>query len=167
MITVKHELFRRMLSRRSFVGLMELYESNYRLMQHLAPALAELHGWSISRVPGHPELCLYVDERSRFTTTLLLTYFFEAPDGERLRDPELYIRIYHDAQQVEAMSCRREGFMALQYEAGQRPPVIDCKWDSNLFLAKWLEYSLELGHRFDVDTMLSEDIDSGILLADI
>lgn len=164
MRSVKHDLFKRALSRRSFVGLMDLYESNYQLVRRLVPALSELQGWSVSRVSGHPELFLYIDDRSRFTTTLLLTYFFEAADGERLRDPELYIRIYHDAQQVEAMSCRREGFMALQHGEGQRPPIIDCKWDSNLFLARWLEYSLELGYLFDVGAMVDEEIGSDMLL---
>ena len=167
MTTVKHDMLKRMLVRRSFPGLMDLYEYNYKLIHRLVPILGTLQGWAISQVPGHPELYIKMDERSKFTTTVLLTYVFEVQDGEYIQDPELAIRIYHDARQAEAMSCRKDGFMALPEVGNERPPVLDCKWDSNLFLAKWLEYCLEIGHQYDEESMLlDQDFKPGVILAD-
>jgi uncharacterized protein YqiB (DUF1249 family) len=167
MSTVKYDMLKRMLARRSFPGLMDLYENNFRQICRLVPAMDELQGWAASRVAGHPDLYLHIEERCKFTTTLVLTYLFETADGEQIKDPELYIRVYHDARQAEVMSCRKDGFMALQHVEGERPAVIDCKWDSNLFLTKWLEYSLELGHVFGEGSMLDEDIEADRVMVDV
>jgi len=142
MTRTKSELLKRILKRRSFAGLMDLYEINYRLLQRLAPALDEIPERAVSRVPGSPDLYLAIEERCRFTTMLHLTYYFTDADGERVADPDLQIRLYHDARQAEAVACRPHP------ASGPRSPL-SCKWDSNLFLEKWLHYALGLGHRFD------------------
>lgn len=165
---MKYLMQKRMLSRRSFRGLMDLYEYNYTLMQRLVPVMDGLHGWANSHVAGHPELFLKLEERSRYTTTLLMTYIFAAPDGERIQDPGLMVRLYHDARQAEAMSCRKDGFMALPIVGQERPPLLDCKWDSNLFLAKWLEYCLETGYLYDENSCLTDqDHEPGAVLVDV
>ena len=69
----KSELLKRVLKRHSFAGLMDLYEINYRLLQHLVPAIDEIDGRVVSRVAGSPDLYLVVEERCRFTTMLHLT----------------------------------------------------------------------------------------------
>jgi uncharacterized protein YqiB (DUF1249 family) len=145
----KSNLLKRILNRRSFVGLMDLYEGNHRLLQQLVSDLASLGPEEVSCAPGSPDLHLRVVERCKFTTTLLLTYYFEDAEGKRVADPDLHVRVYHDAAMVEAMSCRRKGFMPLDAV----PDVtgrseLDCKWESNLFLEKWLEYSVAQGHSF-------------------
>ncbi|RPH54218.1 MAG: DUF1249 domain-containing protein, partial [Lysobacterales bacterium] len=80
----------------SFVSLMSLYESNYIRLAWLAPRLESIHGSLLSEVEGDCPLHLSVDERSRYTTTLRLTYRFEEPTGV-IADPDLLIRVYHDA----------------------------------------------------------------------
>ena len=54
------------------------------------------------------------------------------------------MRLYHDARQAEAIACRPDA-------SGGHAPLLSCKWDSNLFLEKWLRYTLGLGHRFGAD----------------
>ncbi len=149
MTLVKSELLKRILKRRSFSGLMDLYEINYGLLNRLVPHLHTMDAAVVSRVPESPDLHLLVEERCPFTTTLRLTYYFVSPEGARVADPDLQIRLYHDAGQAEAMACRHRGFMPLQSNSAAPLTALECKWDSNLFLEKWLRYSLSLGHKFE------------------
>jgi uncharacterized protein YqiB (DUF1249 family) len=146
MTSVKSDLLAGLLQRRSFAGLMELYESNSRLLKKLIPDLEGVSS-GVSKAKGSPDLHLKIEERCKFTTTLSLTYYFENAKGELVADPDLQVRIYHDARLAEAVSCNLKGFMSL---GGKRfgSTALACKWDSNLFLRKWLEYSLGQGHGF-------------------
>ena len=82
------------------------YESNYIRLRAFAPVLVELGGRAgrfISHVPGDVPLHVALCERSRYTTTLHMTYFFEQ-EGELVPDPDLSVRIYHDARMAEALA---------------------------------------------------------------
>src|SRR5688500_4952518 len=81
----------------SFVSLMSLYESNYIRLAWLAPDLEAVSPTQISVVDGDCPLHLAIQERSRYTTTLRLTYMFEDQGGV-LADPDLLIRVYRDAR---------------------------------------------------------------------
>jgi uncharacterized protein YqiB (DUF1249 family) len=153
MKAAKRDYLKRILTRRSFAGLMDLYEENYRLLQTLAPDLDQLSGTVISRVAGSKDLYLTIQEKCKFTTTISLTYFFELDEGETIADPDLVIRIYYDARQAEAMACRPSGFMALENTA-EKKPYMDCRWESNLFVEKWLRYCIKQGYRFTRETTL-------------
>lgn len=152
MTVVKSELLKRILKRRSFTGLMDLYEINYGLVKRLAPQLDRLGPESVSKVAGSPDLHLAVEARCPFTTMLHLTYYFTDAHGARVADPDLQIRLYHDARQAEALACRLRGFMPLAPVGIGGRSELECRWDSNLFLEKWLRYALSLGHRFGGDS---------------
>jgi len=85
----------------TFTGLMTLYESNYVRLGWLLPDADKLDGERISSpgvdLPLHARLL----ERARYTTTIHLTYFF-ADERERVADPDLTVRLYHDARLAEA-----------------------------------------------------------------
>ncbi|HTY93715.1 MAG TPA: DUF1249 domain-containing protein, partial [Steroidobacteraceae bacterium] len=86
---------------RSFVALMNLYESNFIRLGWLAGNVAVLEGEYRSRIAGDCDLQLSVAERSPYTTTLNLTYLL--PDQhETRRFPDMGVRVYHDARLVEA-----------------------------------------------------------------
>lgn len=134
---------------RSLATLMELYEYNYARLVKLIPNIRGIEDAAVSRVPGSPELHLQVRERGPFTTTLCLTYFFAAEDGNSVADPDLQVRVYHDAKLAEAMASRyRPGLGAMPAGCALKLPVLDWKWELNLFLDKWLSYCLAQGHRF-------------------
>ncbi len=105
---------------------MALYESNYVRLGWLARDLAALGPVAVSAVAGDCELRLEIIERSRYTTSLELTY-------PPIALPQLRVRVYHDAHLAEAQG---EGGAA----AG--------RWSRNMLLNKWLEYCVERGHRF-------------------
>ena len=128
---------------RSFAGLMAVYESNYRRLMLLAPGLDALDA-AVSRVPGCLDLHLRVLERHRYTTFLHLTYWFEGPDGRPRPDPDLHIRVYHDARLAEVHSCRRPQ----RRGGGTEGCSLARRWQMNRFLEKWLAYCLAQGHGF-------------------
>ena len=135
---------------RSFVSLMTLYESNFIRLGWLARDLKRLPQHAVSRVAGDCDLHLAVTERSRYTTSMLLTYWF-VEAGQRIAEPDLELRIYHDARLLEAcggVDCRRHRDLAdVRVNSGQ---ALDQRWMRNQMLNKWLEYCAERGHRFSV-----------------
>ena len=126
---------------RSFAGLMELYEQNYMRLRNIAPDL-NVADEMISSVPGHQDLYLSITQRCRYTTMLRMTYQFEE-DDQLLFEPDLHLKIYHDARVVEVQ----------QFHSRSRGPmvmanIIEQKWRMNRFLYKWLGYCLYQGHYF-------------------
>ena len=130
---------------RGFVSLMDLYENNYMRLRRLVPDLSALPDKAVSRVPGCLSLHVNILERTKFTTTLSLTYFFEQGKPV-LEEPALTIHIYHDDSQVEVLT----GHLHHGQQRFDHIPekAIKIKWKLNRFLYKWLGYCLYLGHSF-------------------
>lgn len=131
----------RSVTARSFAGLMELYEHNYMRLRNIAPDL-KVADEMISSAPDHQDLFLSITERCRYTTMLRMTYQFE-DQGQLLFEPDLHLKVYHDARVVEVQ----------QFHSRTRGPLymanlIDQKWMMNRFLYKWLGYCLHQGHYF-------------------
>ena len=126
---------------RSFAGLMDLYEQNYIRLRTMAPNL-DIADEMVSVVPGHQDLYLSVTQRCRYTTMMRMTYHFEDA-GQKVLEPDLYLKMYHDARVVEVqhMLSRSRGPLYLAQ-------LIEQKWRMNRFLYKWLGYCLFQGHQF-------------------
>jgi hypothetical protein len=130
---------------RSFVALMSLYESNYLRLASLAGDLRQLAGTRLSRVPEDCDLRLTVTERSPYTTSLDLTYLFQA--GGLTTYPDMRVRVYHDARLVEAQGwATRHEHEALRRLRGAAERELDQRWARNTMLNKWLEYCIDRGH---------------------
>ena len=126
---------------RSFAALMDLYEYNYLRLRKIAPDLTVADNM-VSTVPDHHDLYLTVSERCKYTTLLSMTYRFGTPD-DYIFEPDLQLKIYHDAQLVEVqqLNSRTHGFLDVN-------TAIEHKWTMNRFLYKWLGYCLHQGHFF-------------------
>jgi uncharacterized protein YqiB (DUF1249 family) len=126
---------------RSFSGLMDLYEQNYLRMRKLVPDLT-VADQMISSVPGHADLYLSVKQRCKYTTMLSMTYRF-GESGHYLFEPDLHLKIYHDARVVEVQHLlkRQHGLVHTDHMLGH-------KWTMNRFLFKWLGFCLYQGHFF-------------------
>lgn len=132
----------------SFVSLMSLYESNYIRLGWLIPKLELIDTSCISNVEGDCPLHLRIDERTKYTTTLTLTYLFD--DGDtRVADPDLQIRIYHDARLAEVQACARwHRHAMLEAIRSDLARALGDRWLRNTMLNKWLDYCVDRGHRF-------------------
>jgi uncharacterized protein YqiB (DUF1249 family) len=133
----------------SFSGLMLLYESNYLKLSRLVGSFDGPISSRISRVRGDNDLFVERVQSGPYTTTLRMTYWLAGPDGVRVRDPDLNVRIYHDAAQVEALNCRsRHHHRALKLLAASQAAELGARWRRNMMLNKWLDYLLDRGHGF-------------------
>lgn len=133
----------------SFTALMGLYESNYVRLGWLLGQLDRLSGEHRSDVTEDLPLHVIVRDVQRYTTTLHLTYWFDV-HGDAVADPDLSIRIYHDARLAEAMSCRNNRrHSVLRGFDTDHGSELKKRWMRNMMLNKWLEYCSDLGHRFD------------------
>ena len=134
----------------SFAGLMELYESNYLRLRRLCPDVNSVNRHQISQLDRGSDLHLELIERTPYTTQLRLTYLFsDISTGAALREPDVLIRMYHDARQAEVLEryCRHRGELFAQAAAPQVPDLL-CRWRYNRFLFKWLGFLLRQGHQF-------------------
>lgn len=132
----------------SFVSLMSLYESNYLRLRALVGDVRAHRGARVSRVDGDCELHLDVLEHAPYTSTVRLTYRFEEPQGI-VADPDLELRVYHDARLAEASACGRwVRHGSLDHVRAAIPAQLGERWLRNMLLNKWLDYCLDRGHGF-------------------
>jgi len=131
---------------KSFVGLMSLYESNFLRLQQLIPELDRLDGYYQSKVIGDCDLHLEILEKSRYTVTLSLSYFFVEEDV-RIADPDMKIRVYFDGRLAEAMSfCGEHRHAEFRRLTRAHRHELNVRWRQNIVLNKWLEYLQDQGH---------------------
>ncbi len=126
---------------------MELCEENYRLFLRLVPQVRVLEGNRLSRIADSTDLHLRIEEQTPYTTLVRLTYLFPNAE-ERLPDPDALLRIYHDARQTEILELRQK---VLPLNSGPQLPTLRQKWRANLFLSKWLIFSIQQGHGFSTE----------------
>lgn len=144
--TVEHRV--RLVRPRSFAGLMTLYESNHVRLRQLLGNLRRLPESAVSASDRDMDLHLTVEERSRYTTSLHLTYWFEEAEG-RTADPDLRLRIYHDARLAETLSCAdAPRHAALRGMWRPAASAMEQRWTLNILLHKWLEFCLDNRHGF-------------------
>lgn len=127
---------------------MTVYESSYLKLRQLTGADSERLGTRVSRVPSDCELHLEVLRTEPYTTTLRMTYWFEEKDGP-VADPDLTVRVYHDARLAEALAARvAHRHVVLQDLDPAHAAELGRRWRVNMLLNKWLDYLLDVGHAF-------------------
>jgi uncharacterized protein YqiB (DUF1249 family) len=132
-----------------FGELMSLYDDNYIRFKQLVSQLDDMEGESRSIRFNDITLHLQILQRSRYTTTVLMTYLLQVEDGQTIRTPDMTIRIYHDALQAEVLSCCRNDPETFQWlEKSSCQSTMQWRWRMNRFLHKWLNYCLKFGHGF-------------------
>ena len=134
-----------------FAALMELYEHNYLQLRRLAPVLPDAHEMRVSHIPHALDLHLQSLERSRHTSELILTYHFRQASGADRAEPNLRIRLYHDARLAEACAApprHPASTIRATHRAGAADSPLLARWQLNRFLDRWLTYCLRQGHRF-------------------
>jgi len=127
-----------------FASLMDLYEQNYMLARVLIPDLREMEGGVFhSKVPGCMTLELSQIAHARYTTTFNLTYRFSS-ELRFAREPDLMLRLYHDARTCEVMS----GLLSSRILEDRRVRDLSDGYRLNRFVGKWLSYCGRQGHSF-------------------
>lgn len=132
----------------SFAQLMDMYESNYIRLRLLCGNIHDLPDYYVSKIENGVPLSLTTTERTKHTTTIILTYLFRG-ENITIRRPDLVIRIYHDARQAEVISrrCHISNRLLRPWEQ-KVDSVLLCRWRLNRFLYKWSRYLHRQGHSF-------------------
>lgn len=137
----------------TFSVLMDLYERNYINIRRLLPVMPPAQTEWVSRTPGGLDLHLRVAEHCRYTSEMLLTYQFNQEDHVIVTEPNLRIRVYHDARLAEAMTAQPRHHPVftthfLSDTPSEKNILLFSRWRINRFLYKWLSYCLRQGHCF-------------------
>ena len=133
----------------SFTGLMTLYESNHLKLARLAGEFPSRKTVWRSSVPDDCDLHLEVLRLEPYTTTLRMTYWFVEAGAEPVPDPDLTVRVYHDARLAEAVTARVvHRHEVLQDLDPAHAAELGRRWRINMMLNKWLDYLLDVGHTF-------------------
>jgi hypothetical protein len=126
--------------------LMALYAENHARVARMFPIAGLAPGRWISDVDDGLPLHVDVIEQHRYTSEMRLSYAIVDPvTGEA--DPSAYLRLYHDARQLEATHCyvgRRWQDVIGVHPTPQR--LLGHRMRMNTFLGKWLQYLGERGH---------------------
>ena len=129
-----------------FAWLMALYAENHAKVSRLFPVRTMVPGRWVSDVGDGVPLVVDVIEQHRYTSELRLSYSMPDPVTGEL-DPSAYLRVYHDAGQLEATHCyvgrRWQDVIGLN-PSPQR--LLGHRMRMNTFLGKWLQYLVERGH---------------------
>lgn len=141
--------------RRNLPGLMALYEENYIRLRRLIPRMPQAGDCEVSRVDGCVDLHLEVLDRAPYTTSLRLTYRLDI-DGVERDEPDLLVRIHHDARTADAVEVHMPRG---RYQFDARRTLHRC-WERNRFLHRWLGYCLHRGHRFESSGRAVEAVSS-------
>ena len=146
----------------NFCDLMELYESNYIALRNLIPDIRGLGSHATSVVWGCLDLEYRLIEHTKYTSTFSLTYSFNE-NNRSYAEPNLEIRMYHDARLVEVLSAilhkhryRADDVTSIDNLISPDNNVLQSKWMLNRFLHKWLAFCLNRGHVLRNNTKLSE-----------
>ena len=139
----------------SFGGLMALYEANYLKLDWLVGDVTNLRGSYRSTSKHDCDAFLTVEDRSRYTSSLFLTYQIET-EGDTVVTPGLELKAYEDARLVEVMRWydieENDVLMRLRGERGRE---LDRRWACNVLLGKWLDYLIDMEHVFASDSRQS------------
>jgi uncharacterized protein YqiB (DUF1249 family) len=125
---------------------MTLYESNYIKLSQLTANFDWPTSVFVSVVTRDKDLHAELVRREPYTTTLKLTYWFDEPSGELLADPDLILRVYHDARLVEVVSGRELHCHHKLRELAAATSDLGRRWRANMMLNKWLDYLCDVGH---------------------
>jgi len=136
----------------TFTGLMTLYESNYIKLSQLTDGFDWPSHSVVSVTPRDSDLHAEIIRREPYTTTLKLTYWFHETGGTVVADPDLILRVYHDARLVEVVSgLERHHHHKLRELATGTGVELGRRWRVNMMLNKWLDYLFDVGHTLGRD----------------
>lgn len=133
----------------TFSALMTIYESNFLKLERLLAGLDRSREAWISASTEDCDLYLKLIRSEPYTSTFKMTYWFEEVAEGPVADPDLIVRIYHDAGLAEGAGGRRAHEHHVLAELARVHRVeLDRRWRTNIMLNKWLDYLLEMRHSF-------------------
>ncbi len=126
---------------------MAICETNYARIMKLMPDLdrRDVRNFQISWQNHQAELEIRVDERFRYTSTVVVRHRF-ASDLPWLAAPAMVVRLYHDAAMAEVVCLQRKQLSGAYPYPNRQMHQPDEKNQLNQHLGEWLSECLQHGH---------------------
>ncbi|RMF19874.1 MAG: DUF1249 domain-containing protein [Gammaproteobacteria bacterium] len=135
-----------------------LCEGNYHKLHRLIRDWDRCHARRVTlsdHGQGLGQVELAVTEVCRYTNTVVARQIRSA--GRWLNNPEMVVRVYHDARSAEVVSVaghgRLHGYRTWPNPAMHLP---DEKVQMNRFLADWLSFCLQHGHHIETCSLATQ-----------
>ena len=146
---------------------MALCEANYARILKLLPDidLCEQRDFIVDMAQGQSRVSLSVQERFKFTSTLVISQSHVAGASlcekvQSLMSTQLLVRLYHDAKMAEVIRPFKKSQFSGKYSYPNKSMYqIDDKIKLNDYLAQWLSHCLTHGYQSE-EIMLNTFIDS-------
>lgn len=136
-------------------GLIHDCEANYLRLLRLLPTMDENNEWCFAvELPSDKlsEVVISVVERSRYTTTIILSQASHV--GDWVPEPTITVRLYHDARMAEVLSYQKNHRICQSYEyPNAKMYHRNEKAQLNTFLGEWLDSCLKSGCANNLPTL--------------
>ncbi len=146
MIALKPEIRRRMLSP------MRLYERNFVRLEALLPALSGVETMVANLEPGFVVRLRKLDA-TPYTSTVLFECLMAVTEQHCwISDPQIRVRLYHDAQVAEVVGYQNHHRFAARYDYPNRFMFQrNEKMQLNVFLSEFIDFLVKRNACFVVD----------------
>jgi uncharacterized protein YqiB (DUF1249 family) len=127
---------------------MSMCEANYVRIMKLMPDLddCDQREFQVSWPDHQAFLRLQVDERFKYTSTVLISHSYEN-SSPWLESPGMVVRLYHDASMAEVICMQKRKQLSGVYPyPNQKMHQPDEKVQLNEYLGEWLRECLSHGH---------------------
>ncbi|KXJ57550.1 DUF1249 domain-containing protein [Neptuniibacter pectenicola] len=131
---------------------MSQCEANYVRIMKLLPDLdnCDEREFQVSWPEHSAYLRLKVDERFKYTSTVLVSHRYET-NSPWLESPGLVVRLYHDASVAEVICMQRRKQLSGAYPyPNPNMHLPDEKLQLNEYLGEWLSECLRYGHLMEI-----------------
>jgi uncharacterized protein YqiB (DUF1249 family) len=126
---------------KSYAQVSDLFEVNFKKISRLIPLLPIISHHSVAKKSGEKDLHLFVEEKTPYTTTFILTHQIDSPAGSISR-PDIKFKVYFDASLLEVISVCNETTLNTNHPFLAKCSDMDIQWELNTFIERWLDYCL-------------------------
>ncbi|SMM97916.1 hypothetical protein SPONN_774 [uncultured Candidatus Thioglobus sp.] len=119
-----------------------LFELNYQKVLKLIPALRQTAHNSVMRNNSGQDLYLFVENKTPYTSTFILTHQLQSDTG-LVNRPDIKFKVYFDAHLLEVISVCNETVLNSKHPYLAQCDDMNIQWELNTFIEKWLEYCLD------------------------
>ena len=143
-ITTEQEFLRALYNQhkpKSYSQVSELFEINFKKISKLIPLLSITSHHSVATQAGENDLHLFVEERTPYTGTFILTHQLDSPAG-LINRPDIKFKVFFDASLLEVISVCNETTLNINHPFLAQCSDMDIQWELNTFIERWLDYCL-------------------------
>ncbi len=126
---------------KSYAQVSDLFETNFKKILKLIPLLSIISHHSIAKQAGENDLHLFVEEKTPYTTTFILTHQLDSPAGS-INRPDIKFKVYFDASLLEVISVCNETTLNSNHPFLAKCSDMDIQWELNIFIERWIDYCL-------------------------